>query len=75
LVIGSHVLVLNPGVEICAPDWVASALLCTSQPLLPRSETSVAPVADDELGLAAAGAAAALLLDHVTGLARPVMMP
>src|SRR5215467_5713827 len=57
LLTGSQVLVLNPGVEICAPDWVATALLCTSQPVLPRLATSLAPVPGGELGLAAAGAA------------------
>src|SRR5215510_12321823 len=36
LVTGSQVLVLNPGVEIWAPVWVATALLWTSQPLAPR---------------------------------------
>src|SRR5215475_2357225 len=54
LVTGSQVLVLNPGVEICAPDWVATALLCTAQPpLLPRLEMSVAPGSDGEPGSAA----------------------
>src|SRR6516225_2103600 len=53
LVTGSQVLVLNPGVEICAPDWVATALLCTAQPLLPRLEVSLAPVPSGVLGLAA----------------------
>src|SRR5262245_48662074 len=48
LATGSQVLVLKPGVEICAPDWVATALLCTAQPLLPRLEMSLAPVADGE---------------------------
>src|SRR5215831_20396508 len=46
LATGSQVLVLNPGVEICAPDCVATALLCTAQPLLPRLESSLAPVPD-----------------------------
>src|SRR5215469_8565278 len=41
---GSHVLVLNPGVEICAPVWVATALLCTFQPAPPRLVMSLAPV-------------------------------
>src|SRR5215472_12011117 len=54
LLTGSQVLVLNPGVEICAPDWVATALLCTAQPLAPRFETSLAPVADGELAAATA---------------------
>src|SRR5215472_4347185 len=49
LVTGSHVLVLNPGVEICAPVWVATALLCTSQPALPRLVMSLAPVSAGEL--------------------------
>src|SRR5258708_37772810 len=40
LVTGSQVLVLNPGVEICAPDWLATALLCTSQPPVPRLVTN-----------------------------------
>src|SRR5215468_9105216 len=48
LLTGSQVLLLNPGVEICAPDWVATALLCTAQPLLPRLEMSLAPAAEGE---------------------------
>src|SRR5580693_10499003 len=40
---GSQLLVLKPGVEICAPVCVATALLCTCQPPLPRSVTSDAP--------------------------------
>src|SRR5580700_10588870 len=48
LVTGSQVLVLNPGVEICAPVWVAMALLCTVQPPLPRLEMSLAPGAAGE---------------------------
>ncbi len=43
-VTGSQVEVLKPGVEICAPVWVAMALLCTVQPLVPRLEISLAPV-------------------------------
>src|SRR5215469_517547 len=54
LVTGSQVLVLNPGVEICAPVCVATALLCTAQPLAPRFETSLAPVSDGELAAATA---------------------
>src|SRR5215470_16281314 len=54
LATGSQVLVLNPGVEICAPDWVATALLCTAQPLLPRLEMSLLPVPSGELVLTAA---------------------
>ena len=46
---GSQVLVLNPGAEICAPVWVATALLCTFQPPPPRLEMSLAPVSDGEL--------------------------
>src|ERR1043166_3614936 len=42
LLTGSQVLVLKPGVEICAPVWVATALLCTSQPADPRFATSLA---------------------------------
>src|SRR5215831_5528582 len=53
LATGSQVLVLNPGVEICALDWVATALLCTVQPPLPRLEMSLAPVSDGELRSAA----------------------
>src|SRR5437763_13485903 len=34
----------NDGVEICAPGWVAVALLATCQPPAPRSVTSLAPV-------------------------------
>src|SRR5215469_4176488 len=65
LLTGSHVLALNPGVEICAPDWVATALLCTVQPLLPRLEMSLAPVSDGELR------SAALCGDAAPGLAAP----
>src|SRR6516162_2363377 len=57
LVTGSQVLVLKPGVEICAPDWAATALLCTSQPPLPRLAMSLAPVSDGEARLAAAACA------------------
>src|SRR5215469_10373802 len=59
LVTGSQVLVLNPGVEICAPDWVATALLCTAQPLLPRLDMSLAPVSSGAVGLPAAAWTAA----------------
>src|SRR6516164_9687914 len=54
LVTGSQVLVLKPGVEICAPVCVAMALLCTVQPLVPRLEMSLAPVSDGAFRLAAA---------------------
>src|SRR5215469_11694375 len=47
LVTGSQPLVLKPGVEICAPVWVAVALLCTFQPPSPRFEISLAPVSAD----------------------------
>src|SRR5215470_12667200 len=47
LLTGSHVLVSNPGAEICAPVCVATALLCTVQPADPRFDTSLAPVPDD----------------------------
>src|SRR5215470_16393928 len=52
LATGSQVLVSNPGVEICAPVWVAMALLCTAQPPEPRLVTSLAPVSDGERTLA-----------------------
>ena len=55
LVTGSQVLVLKPGVEICAPVWVATALLCTSQPA-PRLVMSLAPVSAGELRLTPATA-------------------
>src|SRR5580700_6597675 len=58
LVTGSQVLVLKPGVEICAPVCVATALLCTSQPPLPRLVTSLAPVPAGAAKLTAACAAA-----------------
>src|SRR5215469_523328 len=59
LLTGSQVLVLNPGVEICAPDWVATALLCTAQPLPPRLEVLLPPVPSGVLaGTAAAWPAA-----------------
>src|SRR5215469_9228481 len=59
LLTGSQLLVLNPGVEICAPVWVATALLWTSQPDAPRSDTSVAlgTLAAASLAVAAARAA------------------
>ena len=59
LATGSQVLVLKPGVEICAPVCVATALLCTSQPAPPTSETSLAPVSAGELGWITAVAAGA----------------
>jgi hypothetical protein len=52
LATGSQVLMSNPGVEICAPVWVATALLCTAQPPEPRLVTSLAPVSDGEPTLA-----------------------
>src|SRR5260370_32644096 len=66
LATGSQVLVLNPGVEICAPVWVATALLCTSHPPEPRFDMSLAPASDGELRLmpAAATGAAAPAGDH-----------
>src|SRR5215470_17488818 len=45
LATGNQDLASNPGLEICAPDWVAFALLATRQPCAPRSVTSLAPVA------------------------------
>src|SRR5215472_979728 len=71
LATGSQVLVLNPGVEICAPDWVAAALLCTAQPPLPRLAMSLAPVSDGELGSAALCGNAALGLDAPAAEAVP----
>ena len=56
---------LNPGVEICAPVWVATALLATFQPPEPRLEMSLAPVSAGELRLipdARAGVAPWLML-------------
>src|SRR5882724_2057878 len=44
LATGSQLAVLKPGVEICAPLWVAIALLCTAQPLVPRLLRSEPPV-------------------------------
>src|SRR5579859_5847661 len=52
-VTGSQVLVLKPGVEICAPVCVAMALLWTSQPPVPRLARSLAPVPAGALRLAA----------------------
>src|SRR6266436_1523981 len=71
LVTGSQVLVLNPGVEICAPDWVAAALLCTSQPKLPRLEMSLAPVSDGEFSSAVLYGDAAPGLDAPAAAAAP----
>src|SRR5215469_16859978 len=59
LVTGSQVLVLKPGVEICAPVCVATELLCTSQPLLPRL------VRSDPVGAAGALSAVRALLLRV----------
>src|SRR5215471_18766019 len=56
LVTGSQLLVLKPGVEICAPVCVATALLCTSQPLPPRL------VRSDPVGAAGALSAVRALL-------------
>src|SRR6266496_3679700 len=50
LATGSHELVLNSGMEISAPVWVALALLATLQPPDPRLDRSLAPLADSELG-------------------------
>ena len=50
---------LKPGAEICAPVCVATALLCTIQPAVPRLDTSLAPVLDDELAAGVNGAACA----------------
>src|SRR5215469_5238584 len=55
LATGSQLLVLNPGVDICAPDWVATALLCTVQPAAPRSVTSELPGLAGELRIGPAG--------------------
>ncbi len=44
LATGSQPPVRKPGVEICAPVWVALALLCTCQPWAPRFDTLLAPV-------------------------------
>src|SRR5215467_5220206 len=71
LLTGSQALVLNPGVEICAPDWVATALLSTFQPALPRLEVSLAPVPDGELKSAACCGGAALALDAPAAEAAP----
>src|SRR5689334_3825428 len=48
LATGIQLEVLKPGVEICAPDWVAVALLCTFQPPVPRFAMSLAPVSESE---------------------------
>ncbi len=39
----SQELASNDGAEICAPDWVAVALLATRHPCAPRLATSLAP--------------------------------
>lgn len=66
LLTDSQLEVLKPGVEICAPDWVAVALLWTFQPVVaPRSEMSLAPVSDGE----AAGSAGAAALAAPAGRA------
>ena len=57
LVTGSQVLVLKPGAEICAPVWVATALLCTFQPPDPRFVMLLAPVSAGDPRLAPATAA------------------
>src|SRR5438132_547118 len=60
LTTGSQVVVLKPGVEICAPVWVALALLCTIQPPVPRLDMSLAPVSDGAFRPAAAWWAGAI---------------
>src|SRR5215471_17680984 len=60
---GSQLAVLKPGVEICAPVWVATALLCTRQPLAPRLVRSEPPVSAGE----ARTARAALLRRALAG--------
>src|SRR5262252_7408406 len=73
---GSHVLVLNPGVEICAPVWVATALLCTAQPVPPRLVMSLAPVSAGELRpMAAARAGAGRWVPKVAPAGAPVVAP
>ena len=52
--------VLKPGAEIFAPVCVAIALLCTFQPLAPRSMMSLAPVATGAGARRTAAAAAGL---------------
>src|SRR5215469_12472351 len=73
LLTGSQLLVLKPGVEICAPVCVATALLCTVQPPAPRLVMSLALVAVIALGGAGAcpGACAAL----AAGTRRITAMP
>ena len=59
LLTGSQPAVLKPGVEICAPVWVAVALLATFQPpVAPRLLMSLAPVSADDASPAARGAPA-----------------
>src|ERR1022692_3073935 len=69
-------LVVKPGGEICAPDWVAFELLCTFQPPEPRLTTLLAPASADEIrpvwpaaGLAAAGWAASTAAVHASDAA------
>src|ERR1051326_588317 len=72
LLTGSQVLVLKPGVEICAPVWVATALLCTSQPADPRFATSLAPVPAGAASPAPArGVGVAAQADEVAAAVRP----
>src|SRR6266699_7278538 len=58
LLTDSQLEVSKPGVEICAPVWVAVALLSTFQPPPPRLEISLAPVSDGEVAFGAAALAA-----------------
>src|SRR5579859_2163258 len=55
LVTGCQPVVLNPGVEICAPVAVVLALLSTFQPPEPRLVMSEAPVPAGDSGPAARG--------------------
>src|SRR5260221_8276678 len=71
LVTGSQVLVLKPGVEICAPLCVATALLWTAQPAAPRLEMSLAPVSDGELAATAAVRAGASAVSGEAALNEP----
>jgi hypothetical protein len=74
LLTGSQVLAANPGVEITAPVWVATALLCTFQPAEPRSEVSLPPGPDGTVVSADDGPRSGTTLEKaatLTGAALP----
>src|SRR5262249_23774012 len=68
LVTLSQPLVAKPGVEICAPPWVAVALVRTFQPAVPRSAIALDPVGGGAAAATASGTDAAVWASNATAL-------